>query len=406
LKILLLNQTFYPDVVATAQYLGDLAAALAQRGHQVTVVAGRRAYDDLQRRFPKDETWRGVQIHRVSSTRFGKGAKWRRAADFASFILSCCWRMLRLPRQDAILTLTSPPLISFIGAAAARLSGAKFYYWVMDLNPDEAVAAGWLREDSPLTGLLQALSRFSFRRAERIIVLDRFMRERIEKKGIDPQKIEVIAPWARDGEIHFDAAGRGQFRRAHGLEDKFVVMHSGNHSPCHPLDTLLATAKAMAGEERFLFLFAGGGSEFAKVGAFAAENRLNNILCLPYQPAGGLSASLSAADLHVVVMGEPFVGIIHPCKIYNILAVAAPILFIGPQTSHVGEILRGLNSNVCGRVEPGGVDECAAIIRRIAAAGARGEPAAFKSATAEFSAGRLLPGLVALLEGAAPGAAK
>jgi hypothetical protein len=59
---------------------------------------------------------------------------------------------------------------------------------------------------------------------------------------------------------------------------------------------------------------------------------------LPYQPLNGLSKSLSAADLQVVVMGEKFVGIVHPCKVYNILTIGAPILYIGPEPSHVTDI--------------------------------------------------------------------
>ncbi|MCU0782666.1 MAG: hypothetical protein MUF81_01190 [Verrucomicrobia bacterium] len=38
MKIRLRNQTFPPDVAATAQYLTDLALALTARGHQVTMV--------------------------------------------------------------------------------------------------------------------------------------------------------------------------------------------------------------------------------------------------------------------------------------------------------------------------------------------------------------------------------
>jgi hypothetical protein len=148
LKILLLNQTFYPDVMATGQYLAELAVALAEKGHEVTVVTGRRAYDHPERLFPARETWRGIRIIRISSTRFGKKAKWRRATDFASFIVNCCARLAFLPRHDVVMALTTPPLISFIGAWRAKLWRAGFCYWVMDLNPDEAVAAGWLRADS------------------------------------------------------------------------------------------------------------------------------------------------------------------------------------------------------------------------------------------------------------------
>src|SRR5271169_4369437 len=100
MKILLLNQAFYPDVVSTAQHLSELAAELAERGHQVTVVTGRRAYDEPGKLFSARENWRGIQIFRVFSTRFGKQTKWCRAMDFASFICFCCARLLFLPRHD------------------------------------------------------------------------------------------------------------------------------------------------------------------------------------------------------------------------------------------------------------------------------------------------------------------
>jgi colanic acid biosynthesis glycosyl transferase WcaI len=90
----------------------------------------------------------------------------------------------------------------------------------------------------------------------------------------------------------------------------------------------------------FTFLFVGGGSEWAKVETFAKTNNLSNIRRLPYQPVEKLAGSLSAADLHVVVMGESFVGTIHPCKIYNIVLVGAPILYIGPASSHVADLFK------------------------------------------------------------------
>src|SRR5439155_2433474 len=49
------------------------------------------------------------------------------------------------------------------------------------------------------------------------------------------------------------------------LDDKFVVMYSGNHSPCHPLDTLLEAARRLEKERDIVFCFVGGGSEWAKI---------------------------------------------------------------------------------------------------------------------------------------------
>ena len=206
MKILLLNQTFYPDVASTAQHLSDLALGLAARGHEVTVVTSRRAYDDPDKYFPPLEIWRGVRIIRIGSTGFGKGAKWKRAADFASFMLLCTLRIVSLPRYDVVLALTSPPLISFLGAWVAKLRGSRFFYWVMDFNPDEAIAAGWLTAGSPVARVLEAMSRFSLRRAKKIIALDRFMQERIGAKGIPAEKIAVLPPWSHDDEVRFDDA--------------------------------------------------------------------------------------------------------------------------------------------------------------------------------------------------------
>ena len=397
MKFLLLNQTFHPDVMATGQYLSEVAVELARRGHEVTVVTSRRAYDDPGRRFPKIELWNGVRILRVGSTGFGKGAKWRRAADFGTNMLCCLARVARLPRQDAVVALTSPPLISVLGAAAARRWRGRFYYWVMDFNPDEAVAAGWLRPGSLAFRALDAMSRFSLRTATRVIALDRFMRDRIVAKRIPPERVAIVPMWSHDGEVRFDAAGRERFRNAHGLAGKFVVMHSGNHSPVHPLDTLMQAAARLRDDPRVVFCFVGGGSEFRRVEAWAVRERLTNILCLSYQPLDQLAASLSAADVQVVVMGEPFVGLIHPCKIYNVLAVGAPVLYVGPEFSHLSEILRQLGpDHSWGAAGHGDVERVVGEIARLRAAPPATQQA--PAVAAQFSQQRLLPKLVDLLE--------
>lgn len=446
--------------MATGQYLAEVSVALVQRGHKVTVLTSRRAYDDPGKLFPKTETWRGVRIIRIGSTGFGKGARWRRAADFASFLALCSLRLATLPRHDAIVALTSPPLISFLGAWLAKIRGNRFFYWVMDFNPDEAIAAGWLRPGSIVTRLLEAMSRFSLKRATRIIALDRFMRDRIVAKGISANKIVVLPPWSHDSEVRFDAEGRERFRTAHNLNGKFVVMYSGNHSPCHPLDTLLKAAEKLADDDpRIIFCFIGGGSEWRRIkekvesrnqkaemtGLAGASTRnadfqspvspisnrlssdkekiaadphaprptiildaptihtprLSNLLCLPYQPLSQLSASLSAADLHVVVMGDQFIGLVHPCKIYNILAVAAPVLYIGPHPSHLSEIFDELVGDYsCAAAAHADVDEVVRQIKLACERGAKTPRLVPVHVLSNFSNKSVLPRLIGALEAA------
>lgn len=362
MRVLILNQAFYPDVVSTAQHASDLAVALAEAGDEVTVVASRRGYDDPAKRFSRSEHWRGVRIVRASGTRFGKRARWRRAMDFATYMAACLWKLLWLPRQDVVIAMTSPPLISFLAAALlVPWKARELVFWSMDLNPDEAIAAGWLRKNSLPARCFSWMLRYSLRRARAIIALDRFMAERIAAKGIAQSKIVVLPPWSHDDDVRLNPSTRERFREENGLAGKFVVMHSGNHSPCHPLTTLLDAATELASDPNIFFCFIGGGSEMENIRRTATDRRLHNVLYLPYQPREQLAASLSSADLHVVPMGDAFVGVIHPCKVYNVLALGMPILYIGPAVSHIAELLRTAEGEVrsysCGHGDVCGIVE-------------------------------------------------
>ncbi len=366
----------------------------------MTVITGRRAYDSPGIRFARRELWHGIEIIRLATMGLGKDGRWTRSVDIAIFLVLCACRLLRLPRPDVVVALTSPPLISFLGAWFARLRGSRFVYWVMDLNPDEAIAAGWLRPGSPAGRLLESMSAFSFQRADTIMALDHFMGSRILAKGVPPERVVVIPPWSHDEQVVFDPIGRDRFRKQHGLSGKFVVMYSGNHSPCHPLDTLLEAARQVASDSTLAFCFIGGGSQWRKM----QKTRLPpNVLLLPYQPLNALSASLSAADLHVVVMGTDFVGLVHPCKIYNILRVGAPVLYLGPRPSHISETLEAAAGELpfatASHGDPGAVVRQIQTLRRTRVETTR---RIAPQLTEGFSRGTLLPRLLAEIEGRHP----
>ena len=336
---MLLNQVFHPDPQATSQYLSGLAEELVRRGHQVTVLAARRDYENPQKEYPARETWRGVEIIRVWNLGLGHGSKGGRMLDFLSFLLAAAWQGLFLPRVDVVMALTTPPLISVLGAFLALRARARFIYWVLDLNPDEAIAVGWLAPEGLPARFLEAASRWSLHRASRVIVPDGFMQERLEKKGIAGGKIAVVPLWSQ-GEIAFDAAGRERYRQKLGLGNKHVVMYAGNHSPCHPLTTLVDAALQLRNEPGIHFCFVGGGMEWKRLWERAEAEHWVNATFLGYQPFEDLPGLLSAADTQVVVMGDPFVGIIHPCKVYNFLAARRPFIYVGPERSHITDLIR------------------------------------------------------------------
>ncbi|OGW82043.1 MAG: hypothetical protein A3G33_04665 [Omnitrophica bacterium RIFCSPLOWO2_12_FULL_44_17] len=363
MKILLINQVFYPDCVSTAQHLTDLALYLVSHGHEVTVLCGNRAYADEKKKYSKFEVYRKINIHRVSYFPVRKNGKIPRIVSSVSFILTAIGKLLFTNKQDVVICLTSPPLIGLAAVLFSRLKGAKCVEWVMDLNPDEAIAAGWIQSDSLLTVWLRRMTRFIFRSSQKIIVLDQFMKERLAASGVPENKIQIISPWAHDATVHPVNHEENHFRKQYQLENKFVVMYSGNHSLCHPLDTLLGVALRLRNEPAILFYFIGGGARICDVRDFKLKHGLDHIIQLDYQPMEGLSESLSAADLHVVTMGDEFVGMVHPCKIYDILAVGRPFIFIGPSKSHIGEIV--CEHRIGYHVEHGNIDGLVQIIQKV-----------------------------------------
>ena len=250
------------------------------------------------------------------------------------------------------------------------------------------------RKNHSRARVLSRMLLYSLKRAAVVVALDRFMKDRIQAKGIPAEKVVVVPPWSHDDSVRFDPAGREEFRANYKLSDKFVVMYSGNHSQCHPLETLLQAAERLAENESVAFCFVGGGSEFVKVKQRARDRGLLNVVCIPYQSIEKLSGSLSAADLHVVVMGEPYVGIVHPCKIYNVLAVKRPFLYIGPNESHVTDIIGQSDAYVSSH---GDVEGVVANILSARGNAVLGSQCGIEVET-QFSKDRLVPQMISVIE--------
>jgi hypothetical protein len=161
----------------------------------------------------------------------------------------------------------------------------------------------------------------------------------------------------------------------------------------------MQAAERLKDDPSIVFCFIGGGSEFKRVQRWAEAGKRANVLCLSYQPLAQLSASLSAADAHVIVMGNEFIGLVHPCKIYNILAVGAPVIYIGPQPSHVTEILNRLGyEHPSIRAAHGGAEALANQIQNLRRKTEGGRQPLPAEITATFSKGVLLPELIGVLE--------
>jgi len=335
---LIISQVYVPDPASLGQHIADAATEMVRRGYRVVVYASARGYDDPSRVYPMDEVIGGVEVHRLLLSSFGKSSIGVRLLAQWIFLLQAVVRGLLVRGLCGLMVSTSPPFCGVAGVVIGQLRRVPFKYWLMDLNPDQMVAMNILSARSLPVRVFDALNRAVLRLAREIVVLDRFMGERVDRKIDVRYKTETIPPWPHEDWLENIPHARNAFRKQHVPEGKFVIMYSGNHSPANPITTLLEAAKRMQGNTRLMVLCVGGGAGKREVERMIASGT-RNIVSLPYQPFDQIRYSLSAADVHVVSIGDEVVGIVHPCKVYGAMAVSRPILLLGPRPCHVSDLI-------------------------------------------------------------------
>jgi glycosyltransferase involved in cell wall biosynthesis len=363
--LLIISQVYVPDPASVGQHVADAAAEMARRGYRVVVYASARGYDDPSQRYPSRELRDGVDVRRLPLSSFGKSSIAVRLIAQWIFLVQAIVRGLLTRGLVGVVVSTSPPFAGVAGVVIGRIRRCKVVYWVMDLNPDQMIALGMITERSLRARVFRAFNRAILRRADDVVVLDRFMAERVRGAADVGAKMSVMPPWPHEEVLGSVDHAVNPFRSRHGLQGKFVVMYSGNHSPANPITTVLDAAERLTADERLVFLFIGGG-----VGKKEVEERIargaSNVRSLPYQPLAELKYSLSAADLHVVSMGDGVVGIVHPCKVYGAMAVSRPILLLGPDPCHVSDLIE--QHRIGRNVRHGDVGGCERAIRELAGA--------------------------------------
>ncbi len=347
MKILIISQVFWPDSVAAAQHLADLIEDLAAGGHTVEIYSSSRSYENPRIRYKSHEIYHTAKVTRFWQTGFGKRFIVGRVLDFATFNFNLLLALLKIkPKEyDVIIGLTVPPLASLLSVIVARHRKIKFIYWTMDLQPELAIATGMLKKGL-LSTLLQSIGNFIYRKSDCVLTLDKYMAGYIAGQVGNPSKIKIMTLWPVMSQIYTGNREDNPYRVKNGFTGKIVIMYAGNHAMIHPLDTVLGAASLLRDDERFLFVFIGGGVRVKDVTRFKSEHSLSNIVQLPYEDRSNIHFSLGAADIQLVVQGDGCTGFTHPNKIYGALFIGRPILYVGSSPSHISDIFATCPDNL------------------------------------------------------------
>ncbi|WP_047497537.1 glycosyltransferase family 4 protein [Terriglobus sp. TAA 43] len=349
MRVLLMNQFFWPDSAATSQLLTDVARDLVVLGHEVHVICGG-TYAETDPESKPD-----VVIHQIRGFHFSRSTAGR-MLSYASFYIGATWKAFRVPKPDTVLTLTTPPLLSVVGTLLKMFRGSRFCIWEMDVYPDVAVDLGYIKVGGISHRAIGVVADWSRRNADSVIVLGECMRTRLLARGTPNEAIAVVQNWADSTQIAVAA------RKADG--NSLLLVYSGNLGLAHDVETLIGAIRKLREDARFRFLFLGGGSRRAELASFLQAENIASVELRGYVPRAELGSSLSAGDIGIVTQREACCGSVVPSKVYGLLAAGRPILFVGPGAATPASIVR---RHACGwHIDNGAVEGLVNLLKHLA----------------------------------------
>ncbi len=344
-KVIFLTQYFYPELNSTAQLLYELAIDLIDKGLKITIYAKYpdKWPDKISRTFQKNLT-----VHWIKTTSFPKRLFWGRSINYAIFFIRLVMKTCFSSKKGKILVLSSPPFLPILAFLLNRIKRQRYIYLVHDLYPDVAVKLGFLKNNGLIEKLWVRFNRLLIKHADKVIVLDKSMQNKIEQYTAlcDKNKLVIIPNWADGDFVKPISKDENPLIKKLGLENKFIIMYAGNFGLTHNLEIFLQVAKCFM-NTNVVFLFIGEGAKKKKMIEMMKQENISNVRILPYFDRELLPFSLAIADIHLIVLDKGFNGLSVPSKIYNILASGRPIL---AALEKGGEIEKIINLAQCGRL--------------------------------------------------------
>ena len=343
---------YHPDRTGTAPLITQLAQDLVKGGSEVTVIAslphyGRTTihpdYVDYAGYFHRSEE-EGVKIIRTPVFLPQRPNIFSRVWNYLSYNFLSIIAGLMEAKSDVILAVNPPITSTFSAWLISIFHRAPLVVGIQDVWPDCLIQVNKLRSRL-LIVFSKILEKIQYRIAKKIIVLSPGMRSNLENKGVNPEKIEIIANWADTDSVK-PLPKKNDFFYAQKLEGSFVVLFAGNHGYIAALDKVIEAAALLKDTPEILFLLAGEGSVKNDLIHQVKDKGLENVRFLSTQPEQQWLEMLAAADLTLVSLRSDLAGLNVPSKVYTLMSAARPILASVPEKSEVAALVLSAKSGI------------------------------------------------------------
>lgn len=354
MKVLLLPSYFLPEEVSSPHISWNRNQAFVDMGWNVVVYTPVPCRG-ISKKIRKEYNSKKLEIvlegkmivHRFSLIPEGKNALLR---AFRYFIQNIKQFNIGIFAKDArssdvMLIASTPPTQGAMAALIKKCTGRPFVYNLQDIFPDSLVAAGMTRKGSILWKIGRVIENFTYKNADKIIVISEDFKKNIMAKGVPEEKIVVIYNWVDENAVVPVAKADNPLYEEFGISrDKFHVVYAGNLGNAQNIDVIIdASAKLRSREDIEFVIFGSGGSETEIKNRISKES-LQNVKMFPLQPADKVSFVYSLGDLCIVSCKAGFGGSAMPSKTWSILSTGRPVL----ANFDEGELKQLLEVNNCG----------------------------------------------------------
>lgn len=355
MRILIYSYNYYPEPIGIAPLMTELAEGLVKRGHSVRVITGmpnypeREIYEGYRGKWYLEEQKNGVIIQRCYLRVKSQPNLIDRLLLELSFVVSSLPQALNGWRPDIILLTVPPLLVSLPAALLGFIYNCPVVLNVQDILPEAAVRVGLLKNQFMIR-ILSVIEKFAYRTSHTITVIADGFTNNLLKKGVPAHKIVCIPNWVNTKFIRPLPTENNPWKIAHNLNDKFLVLYSGNIALTQGLETVIDAAVKLHHIPKIAFAIAGESKALAKLQEYCQKSGADNVILLPLQPRDKLPQMLSAADIGLVLQKRNIISFNMPSKIPLLLASGRPIIASVPASGTAARAIKKSGAGIV--VEP------------------------------------------------------